>query len=219
MASTTASITRILPLLLLLLLTVPSSSSYIKFDLHGNVYPVGHIYVTIKIGEPAKEYNLDVDTGSILTWLQCHDPNCRGDCKKWRQPHPYYELTPGKVLPRNDPLCRELHPVPGEQKCRYRIAYAHGNSKGLLIRDKLTLPSRNAQQSIAFGCGYDQPGVPAPVDGILAHGRGPSVTLISQLKRERAITKDLITHYITMQDRIVIYDNEGSQIGWAHHSC
>ena len=24
---------------------------------------------------------------------------------------------------------------------------------------------------------------------------------------------------ITMQDRIVIYDNEGSQIGWAHHSC
>ena len=41
-----------------------------------------HIYVTIKIGEPAKEYNLDVDTGSILTWLQCHDPNCRGDCRK-----------------------------------------------------------------------------------------------------------------------------------------
>ena len=41
-----------------------------------------HIYVTINIGEPAKEYNLDVDTGSILTWLQCHDPNCRGDCRK-----------------------------------------------------------------------------------------------------------------------------------------
>ena len=43
MASTTASISRVLPLLLLLLLTVPSSSSYVTFDLHGNVHPVGYV--------------------------------------------------------------------------------------------------------------------------------------------------------------------------------
>jgi hypothetical protein len=31
-------------------------------------------YVTIRLGNPAKEYFLDMDTGSELTWLQCDVP-------------------------------------------------------------------------------------------------------------------------------------------------
>ena len=33
-----------------------------------------HYYVTMNIGNPAKPYFLDVDTGSDLTWLQCDAP-------------------------------------------------------------------------------------------------------------------------------------------------
>ena len=33
-----------------------------------------HYYVTMNIGEPARPYFLDVDTGSDLTWLQCDAP-------------------------------------------------------------------------------------------------------------------------------------------------
>lgn len=33
-----------------------------------------HYYITMNIGDPAKPYFLDVDTGSDLTWLQCDAP-------------------------------------------------------------------------------------------------------------------------------------------------
>ncbi|WVZ92954.1 hypothetical protein U9M48_038984 [Paspalum notatum var. saurae] len=209
MASRTALITSVL----LLLLLVAPSSSLVTFDLHGNVHPVGFLYVTLKIGEPAWEYNLDVDTGSILTWVQCNVPNCRGDCKKvqrwkyiydllyrWPQTHPYYERTPAKLVSRNDPLCQVLHPLPGgEKQCPYHINYVMGDSRGLLIHDKFTLPS--SQHTFAFGCGYDQTWgqhqPPVAVDGLLGLGRGSSVSLISQLKKEHAITKDVISQCIS----------------------
>ncbi|WVZ92955.1 hypothetical protein U9M48_038985, partial [Paspalum notatum var. saurae] len=111
------------------------------------------LYVNLKIGEPAREYNLDVDTGSILTWVQCNVPTYRGDCKKWLQTHPYYELTPAKLVSRNDPLCQVLHPLPGgEKQCPYHINYVMGDSRGLLIHDKFTLPS--SQHTFTFGCVY-----------------------------------------------------------------
>nr|CAB3456278.1 unnamed protein product [Digitaria exilis] len=216
MASMTGSITSILPLLLLVLLFVPSSSSHVKFDLKGNVYPEGHISVAIKIGDPAKEYYLDVDTGSILTWLQCHDPSCR-----WPQRHPLYQLTPGQPLPRNDPLCQPgLRPVP-DQMCRYGIPYLGGHSNGLLIRDKFTLPSPHAQHSIAFGCGYDNvPTDQAPVDGVLALGRSSPVNLVSQLKKEHVITKDVIAHCISTRGggflHIGDYEHFSSPITWVY---
>ncbi|CAO2203888.1 unnamed protein product [Urochloa humidicola] len=198
MASRTALITSVL----LLLLVVPSSSSNVKFDLHGNIYPGGYIYVSMKIGDQV--YNLDVDTGSILTWLQCHVPNCQGPCKTWKQQHPLYQLKNDKLVPSMDPLCVELlqHPgKPEDHTCAYNIRYAEEQSDGFLIRDKLTLPiARNAQHTISFGCGYNQhfkPGQTLPVDGILGLGRGSAVNLAFQLKKENVIKKDVISHCIS----------------------
>jgi hypothetical protein len=39
-----------------------------------------HFSITVNIGNPAKPYILDVDTGSDLTWLECNAP-CRS-CHK-----------------------------------------------------------------------------------------------------------------------------------------
>jgi predicted aspartyl protease len=54
--------------------TPARAASTAAFQLHGDVYPTGHYYVTMNIGNPAKPYFLDVDTGSDLTWLQCDAP-------------------------------------------------------------------------------------------------------------------------------------------------
>jgi len=44
----------------------------------------------MKVGNPAKPYFLDPDTGSDLTWLQCDAPCKR--CTKVRKAHPRYNL-------------------------------------------------------------------------------------------------------------------------------
>ncbi|KAL6638775.1 hypothetical protein ACP70R_023411 [Stipagrostis hirtigluma subsp. patula] len=104
MAARTASVAGVL--LLLLILVVPSSSSYLTFRLQGSVHPHGdgYLHVTMKIGEPAREYNLDVDTGSVLTWLQCRNPYCTGLCNTWPQEHRLYELKEDKKVPPIDSL-------------------------------------------------------------------------------------------------------------------
>nr|TKW15149.1 hypothetical protein SEVIR_5G217500v2 [Setaria viridis] len=198
MASRMASITGVL----LLLLVVPSSSSHVKFDLHGNIYPGGCIYVSMRIGDQV--YNLDVDTGSILTWLQCHIPNCQGPCKTQ---HPLYKLKYDKLVPSMDPLCVELIQHPGNPEgstCEYSIDYVEGVSHGLLIRDKFTLPiARTAHHIIPFGCGYNQQGFKPcqnlPVDGIIGLGRGSSVNLAFQLKKQNVIKNDVISHCISIR--------------------
>ncbi|KAL6639681.1 hypothetical protein ACP70R_022503 [Stipagrostis hirtigluma subsp. patula] len=208
MAARTASVAGVL--LLLLILVVPSSSSYLAFRLQGSVHPHGdgYLYVTMKIGEPAREYNLDVDTGSVLTWLQCSNPYCTGLCTTWPQEHQLYQLKEEKKVPTIDPLCVELvkHPGnPNDKTCGYNIDYVSGSSQGYLIRDKFMLPitRNNAPQTIAFGCGFNQtdqhtkPGTKKlPVDGVLGLGKGSAVGLISQLKG-KVIRKDAIAHCIS----------------------
>ncbi|KAI4997546.1 hypothetical protein ZWY2020_052888 [Hordeum vulgare] len=83
-----------------------SSASTAVFQLQGAVYPIGHYYVTMNIGDPAKPYFLDVDTGSDLTWLQCDAP-CQS-CNK--VPHPWYKPTKNKIVPCAASLCTSLTP-------------------------------------------------------------------------------------------------------------
>ncbi|KAK3152212.1 hypothetical protein QOZ80_2BG0155930 [Eleusine coracana subsp. coracana] len=138
MAARSASIASFV--LLLLLVAVPSSSNlHVKFDLRGSVYPHGEIYAIMKIGAPALEYNLHVDTGSVLTWVQCTVPRptyCKGPCNTWHQilHQYYYNLIPAKVVKRTEPLCVEwLHGHRGtasEPGCNYKISYAGGGGGG-----------------------------------------------------------------------------------------
>ncbi|KAL6639682.1 hypothetical protein ACP70R_022504 [Stipagrostis hirtigluma subsp. patula] len=203
MASRTASIVGVL--LILLFLLVPSSSTRppLKFKLHGKAQSHGFIYVVMKIGHPPRDYYLDVDTGSVLTWLQCDKPDCPG-CTKWHQPHPYYQLRQETKVPRNDPLCHQLVQdpgVPSGRDCGYRLNYVQGKTDGLLIRDKFYLPinSNPHHRPIAFGCGYNQTDMEsqAEADGILGLGRGSAVGLISQLKQNNIINEDVFSHCIS----------------------
>ncbi|TVU26197.1 hypothetical protein EJB05_28734 [Eragrostis curvula] len=156
-----------------------SSSSTAAFQLQGDVYPTGHYYATMNIGNPAKPYFLDVDTGSDLTWLQCDAP-CQS-CNKG-----------------SNQKC------PSPQQCDYRIKYTDSaSSTGVLITDNFTLPLRNSSNvrpSLTFGCGYDQQvgkngALQAATDGLLGLGRG-SISLLSQLKKQ-GITKNVLGHCLS----------------------
>ncbi|TVU21222.1 hypothetical protein EJB05_30847, partial [Eragrostis curvula] len=166
-----------------------------------------HYSVTMNIGDPAKPYFLDVDTGSDLTWLQCDAP-CQS-CNK--VPHPLYRPTKNRIVPCADSLCTALYSGQGSnqkctspQQCDYRIKYTdNASSLGVLISDNFSLPLRNSSNvrpSLTFGCGYDQQvgkngAVQAATDGLLGLGRG-SISLLSQLKLQ-GITKNVLGHCLS----------------------
>ncbi|KAJ6791078.1 aspartic proteinase Asp1-like [Iris pallida] len=184
----------------------PPPSSSAVFPLIGNVYPHGLYYASMLIGNPAKPYFLDVDTGSDLTWLQCDAPCV--SCSKG--PHPYYRPAKSRLVPCEHELCVSLHRSTGEKhvchspsQCDYEITYADNwSSLGVLLQDSFTLRLANTSilhPLLAFGCGYDQQGeganAPSPTDGVLGLGSGGS-SIISQL-RDQGVTKNVIGHCLS----------------------
>nr|AAK81699.1 aspartyl proteinase [Oryza sativa] len=203
----TARLALLASLLLLLQLVPPSSA--VVLELHGNVYPIGHFFVTMNISDPAKPYFLDIDTGSTLTWLQCDYPciNCN------KVPHGLYKPELKYAVKCTEQRCADLYadlrkPMKcgPKNQCHYGIQYVGGSSIGVLIVDSFSLPASNGTNptSIAFGCGYNQGknnhNVPTPVNGILGLGRG-KVTLLSQLKSQGVITKHVLGHCISSKGK------------------
>ncbi|KAM3206485.1 hypothetical protein ACQJBY_061919 [Aegilops geniculata] len=197
---------------LLILLPLASSSSYIKLPLGGKVHPEGHFYVTMNIGVPAKTYFLGIDTGSNLTWLGCK----HSICKNCKGPHkPYHSKKPHNFVKRRDPLCCQLlKDLPGHNKlrctrkgsgeCHYKIRYFDGkSSEGVVARDMVTLHPASLHQDtlreqIDFGCGYNQqPWKSSFIDGILGLGKG-RVSFFAQLKAHKMFTKDIIGHCLSI---------------------
>ncbi|KAG5058456.1 hypothetical protein AAZX31_05G181900 [Glycine max] len=181
----------------------PAGSS-IVFPLYGNVYPVGFYNVTLNIGQPARPYFLDVDTGSDLTWLQCDAPCTH--CSE--TPHPLHRPS-NDFVPCRDPLCASLQPTEDyncehPDQCDYEINYADQYSTyGVLLNDVYLLNSSNGVQlkvRMALGCGYDQVFSPSsyhPLDGLLGLGRGKA-SLISQLNSQ-GLVRNVIGHCLSSQ--------------------
>uniref|UniRef100_A0A0D9XPU8 Peptidase A1 domain-containing protein n=1 Tax=Leersia perrieri TaxID=77586 RepID=A0A0D9XPU8_9ORYZ len=197
-----ARLALITSLLLLLPLVLPSSA--MVFQLQGNVYPDGHFFITMNIGDPVQSYYLDIDTGSTLTWLQCDAPCVH--CNK--VPH-LYKPKRKNLVNCADQCCTDLYTDLGKPKscgpptqCDYEIQYVEGSSSGVLVVDRFSLPVGNSSNptDISFGCGYDQgkenANVLSLVDGVLGLGRG-RVTLLSQLKSQGVITKNVMGHCIS----------------------
>ncbi|CAF2065452.1 hypothetical protein HID58_073478 [Brassica napus] len=178
--------------------------SSVVFPVSGNVYPLGYYYVLLNIGNPPKLFDLDIDTGSDLTWVQCDAP-CNG-CTKPRdsQYKPNHNTLPcshllcsGLDLPQSKP-CDD----PDDQ-CDYEIGYSdHASSVGALVSDEFPLRLENGSTMhphLTFGCGYDQqspgPHPPPPTAGILGLGRG-KVSISSQLS-SLGVTKNVIVHCLS----------------------
>lgn len=175
-------------------------ASSVVLPIYGNVYPRGFYYVPINVGEPAKPYFLDPDTGSDLTWLQCDAPcvHCT------RAPHPLYRPS-NDLIPARDPLCAAVQPEhyrpESPDQCDYEVEYADGGSSlGVLLRDAVPLNFTSGQRRtarVAIGCGYDQiPGSSFhPLDGVLGLGKG-RVSIVSQLS-DQGLTRNVVGHCLS----------------------
>ncbi|KAE8774266.1 Aspartic proteinase Asp1 [Hordeum vulgare] len=159
------------------------------------VLPERQYYTSINIGNPARPYFLDVDTGSALTWIQCDAPctNCT------KGPHPLYKPAKENIVPPRDSHCQELQ---GNQnycdtckQCDYEIAYAdRSSSAGVLARDNMELITADGEREnmdLVFGCAHDQQGKllgsPASSDGILGLSNG-AMSLPTQLAKQGIIS-------------------------------
>ncbi|XP_010471942.1 PREDICTED: aspartic proteinase Asp1-like [Camelina sativa] len=178
--------------------------SSVVFPVSGNVYPLGYYYVLLNIGNPPKLFDLDIDTGSDLTWVQCDAP-CNGCTKpRAKQYKPNHNTLPcshllcsGLDLPQNRP-CADP-----QDQCDYEIGYSdHASSIGALVTDEFPLRLANGSAvnpHLTFGCGYDQqnpgPHPPPPTAGILGLGRG-KISISTQLKSLGA-TKNVIVHCLS----------------------
>ncbi|KAK0576528.1 hypothetical protein LWI29_019086 [Acer saccharum] len=159
------------------------------FRVTGNVYPLGYYSVSLEIGNPPKLYDLDIDTGSDLTWVQCDAP-----CKGCTKPRDALYNPRGNLVPCKHPLCSNIH-LPAnlncetsDDQCDYEVEYAdHGSSLGVLVIDHIPLRLTNGSifgPRLAFGCGYDQrypsSNLLPPTAGVLGLGKGKA-SIISQL--------------------------------------
>ncbi|KAL1214579.1 Aspartic proteinase Asp1 [Cardamine amara subsp. amara] len=182
--------------------------SSVVFPVSGNVYPLGYYYVLLNIGNPPKLFDLDIDTGSDLTWVQCDAP-CKG-CTKPRAS----QYKPNRnILPCSHLLCSGLdltqeRPCDDPQdQCDYEIGYSdQASSLGALVTDEFPLRLANGSTMtphLTFGCGYDQqspgPHPPPPTAGILGLGRG-KVSISTQLN-SLGITKNVIVHCLSHNDK------------------
>lgn len=174
------------------------------FRVHGNVYPLGYYTVSLNIGYPPKLYDLDIDSGSDLTWVQCDAP-----CKGCTKPRDQLYKPNNNLVQCVDQLCAAVHLTsdhhcssPDEQ-CDYEVEYAdQGSSLGVLVRDYVPLQFTNGsvlRPRIAFGCGYDQkhsgPTSPPSTTGVLGLGNGRT-SILSQL-HSLGLIRNVVGHCLS----------------------
>lgn len=183
----------------------PFGSSAV-FPVHGNVYPLGYYTVTLNIGYPPKLYDLDIDSGSDLTWVQCDAP-----CKGCTKPHDQLYKPKNNLVQCVDQLCAGVHLTSDhhcdspDDQCDYEVEYAdHGSSLGVLVRDSIPLQLTNGSvlhPNIAFGCGYDQKysgsaSLPSTT-GVLGLGNGRT-SILSQL-HSLGLIRNVVGHCLSGQ--------------------
>ncbi|KAH1255856.1 Aspartic proteinase Asp1 [Glycine max] len=191
-------------LLLLSAISVLSHASSIAFQIKGNVYPLGYYSVNLAIGNPPKAYELDIDTGSDLTWVQCDAP-----CKGCTLPRDRQYKPHGNLVKCVDPLCAAIQSAPNppcvnpNEQCDYEVEYAdQGSSLGVLVRDIIPLKLTNGtltHSMLAFGCGYDQTHVghnpPPSAAGVLGLGNGRA-SILSQLN-SKGLIRNVVGHCLS----------------------
>ncbi|XP_028800575.1 aspartic proteinase PCS1 [Neltuma alba] len=117
------------------------------------------LIVNLPIGTPPQAQEMVLDTGSQLSWIQCHK-------KTPAKPPPASSFDPSlsstfSVLPCNHPLCKPRVPdftlptsCDQNRLCHYSYFYADGTyAEGNLVREKFTFtPSSVSTPPLILGC-------------------------------------------------------------------
>lgn len=116
------------------------------------------LIVSLPIGTPPQTQQMVLDTGSQLSWIQCHK-------KAPKQPPPTTSFDPSlsssfSVLPCTHPLCKPRIPdftlptsCDQNRLCHYSYFYADGTlAEGNLVREKITFSPSQSTPPLILGC-------------------------------------------------------------------
>lgn len=118
------------------------------------------LIVSLPIGTPPQTQSMVLDTGSQLSWIQCHKK-----APAPRKPPPTTTFDPSlsssfSVLPCTHPLCKPRIPdftlpttCDQNRLCHYSYFYADGTlAEGNLVREKFTFSSSQSTPPLILGC-------------------------------------------------------------------
>ncbi|GLT82085.1 hypothetical protein SLE2022_004970 [Rubroshorea leprosula] len=175
-----------------------SSGGIVNFSLNGDLI-AGLYYTKVFLGSPPQEFNVQIDTGSYISWVSCKSCN---DCPR-KSEFPLNFFDPGSsstasLVSCSDQRCNSSLQSPdficesNSKQCHYNITYLDGSgTTGYYVSDLLQFDTvlkgsvtTNSTGTIMFGCSVFQSGglteSNGAVDGIF--GFGPqNLSIISQL--------------------------------------
>ncbi|KAF3638009.1 putative centromere protein V-like [Capsicum annuum] len=132
------------------------------------------LIITLPIGTPPQNQQMVLDTGSQLSWIQCHK-------KIPKIPPPTTSFDPSlsssfSVLPCSHPLCKPRIPdftlptsCDQNRLCHYSYFYADGTlAEGNLVREKITFSRSQTTPPLILGCATES----GDAEGILGMNLG-----------------------------------------------
>ncbi|XP_071721323.1 aspartic proteinase 36-like [Rutidosis leptorrhynchoides] len=190
-----------------------SVASVVDFPVQGTYdpYRVGLYFTRVQLGTPAKEYYVQIDTGSDVLWVSCN--SCDGCPKSSGLQIPIHFYDPSSSSTASTIACSDQRCSVGTQssdsgcsnnRCSYTFSYGDGSgTSGYYVSDQIHLDtivqdssSSNASASIVFGCSTSQTGdltkSERAVDGILGFGQ-KGLSVIAQLSSQ-GVSPDSFSH-------------------------
>lgn len=136
------------------------------------------LVVSLPIGTPPQAQQMVLDTGSQLSWIQCHN----------KTPTASFDPTLSSsfsILPCNHPICKPRVPdftlpttCDQNRLCHYSYFYADGTlAEGNLVREKVTFSRYQSTPPVALGCATES----KDAEGILGMNLG-RLSFASQAK-------------------------------------
>uniref|UniRef100_A0A0R0EYL8 Peptidase A1 domain-containing protein n=1 Tax=Glycine max TaxID=3847 RepID=A0A0R0EYL8_SOYBN len=188
----------------------------VDFSVQGTSDPyfVGLYFTKVKLGSPAKEFYVQIDTGSDILWINCITcSNC---------PHSsglgieldFFDTagsSTAALVSCGDPICSYAVQTATSEcssqanQCSYTFQYGDGSgTTGYYVSDTMYFDTvllgqsvvANSSSTIIFGCSTYQSGdltkTDKAVDGIFGFGPG-ALSVISQLS-SRGVTPKVFSH-------------------------
>ncbi|CAI0407543.1 unnamed protein product [Linum tenue] len=191
----------------------------VDFSVQGSPDPslVGLYFTKVKLGSPPREFNVQIDTGSDILWVNCAScSNCPHSSGLGIQLS-FFDAAGSStsgLVPCADPICTAAARTSSTQcsesgQCGYTFQYGDGSgTSGVYITDTFYFDSilsgsmiANSSALVAFGCSTYQGGdltkTDKAVDGIFGFGQG-ALSVISQLS-SRGITPRVFSHCLKGQ--------------------
>ncbi|WOK97131.1 aspartic proteinase-like protein 2 [Canna indica] len=204
-------------------LPVTSAAGVVDFPVDGAANPstVGLYFTRVKLGNPAKEFFVQIDTGSDILWVTCN--SCTGCPTSSGLNIPLEFFDPDKsststriscsddrcsyAVQTGEALCPESS---SSSLCGYSFQYGDGSgTSGYYVSDVMYFDTvleneqaSNSSATIVFGCSNSQSGdlskSDRAVDGILGFGQH-DLSVISQLS-SLGISPKVFSHCLKGSD-------------------